>query len=85
MPNAIFMSCTFLFYDASVDFSPFYCLKIFTGNTNSEAVVYNSVRPPITTRFIRLIPVEWHNHISMRIEIYGCPGALKKKLELIIL
>ncbi|XP_066019015.1 uncharacterized protein [Pocillopora verrucosa] len=48
--------------------------RVFTGNQNSEAVVYNSLSPPITTRFIRLIPVEWHNHISMRIEIYGCPG-----------
>ncbi|PFX33163.1 Neuropilin-2 [Stylophora pistillata] len=48
--------------------------KVFTGNQNSDAVVYNSLTPPITTRFIRLIPVEWHNHISMRIEVYGCPG-----------
>ena len=27
-------------------------------------------------RYIRFIPIEWHNHISMRVEIYGCPGVL---------
>ncbi|XP_022805740.1 lactadherin-like isoform X1 [Stylophora pistillata] len=48
--------------------------RVFTGNQNSDAVVYNSLTPPITTRFIRLIPLEWHNHISMRIEVFGCPG-----------
>lgn len=29
---------------------------------------------PITARYIRFLPMEWHNHVSMRIEIYGCPG-----------
>ena len=35
------------------------------------------LKPPITAHFIRILPLEWHNHISLRIEIYGCPGIPK--------
>lgn len=48
--------------------------QVFYGNQNSDTVVKNILSPPITARYIRLIPVEWHNHISMRVEIYGCSG-----------
>ena len=39
--------------------------------------MYNILSPPITARFVRLLPVEWHNHISIRMEIYGCAGTLQ--------
>ena len=48
--------------------------KVFDGNVDRDTVVNNVLSPPITTRFIRLAPVDWHNHISMRVEINGCPG-----------
>ena len=51
-----------------------FVLKVFYGNHDSETVVYNVLVPPITARQIRVLPVEWHNQISMRLEIYGCPG-----------
>ena len=51
---------------------------MFDGNQDRDTVVYNRLSPPVTTLFIRVSPREWHNHISMRIEIYGCPGTLKK-------
>ena len=47
---------------------------MFIGNQDSDTVAYNTLTPPITTRYIRFKPVEWYSHISMRIEIYGCPG-----------
>ena len=47
---------------------------MFDGNEDSDTVVFNKLSRPITARYIRLLPIEWHNHISMRIEIYGCPG-----------
>ena len=47
---------------------------MFDGNDDSDTIVVNQVNHPIKARFVRLLPVEWHNHISMRIEIYGCPG-----------
>ena len=53
----------------------FYCIfQLFAGNRDSETVVHNKLRPPIKTRFIRLLPTQWNKQISMRIEIYGCPG-----------
>ena len=48
--------------------------QVFYGNQDSDTVVKNVLIPPITARYIRLMPVEWHNHISMRVEIYGCSG-----------
>ena len=48
--------------------------QIFEGNEDSDTVVFNKLSQPITARYIRLLPIEWHEHISMRIEIYGCPG-----------
>ena len=47
---------------------------MFSGNTDGETVVYNKLPSSIRTRFIRLLPTQWRNQISMRIEVYGCPG-----------
>ena len=55
----------------------FLIFKIFYGNRDSDTVVYNTLKPPITAHFIRILPLEWHNHISLRIEVYGCPGIPK--------
>ena len=52
-------------------------LNLFRENKNSDNVVYNIFSPPITARYIRILPVEWHNHISMRVEIYGCHSFLE--------
>ena len=45
--------------------------------------MYNILKPPITAHFIRILPLEWHNHISLRIEIYGCPG-IPKYFQIVI-
>ena len=49
---------------------------MFDGNKDSDSVVHNKVTPPVTALVLRLLPVDWENHISMRMEIYGCPGIL---------
>ena len=59
--------------------SLFNCLlQVFTGNDDSDTVVYNALSPPVTTRFVRVLPMAWNSRISMRIELYGCPGNLSK-------
>ena len=59
--------------------SLFHCLlQVFTGNDDSDAVVYNALSPPVTTMFVRVLPIAWNSRISMRIELYGCPGNLSK-------
>ena len=50
--------------------------QVFVGNSDRDTVVKNPVISPVKARYIRLIPTEWHNHISMRIELYGCLGRL---------
>ncbi|XP_027037220.1 uncharacterized protein LOC113665691 [Pocillopora damicornis] len=48
--------------------------KVLHANQDSDAVVYNKLISPITARYIRLLPVTWYNHISLRMELYGCRG-----------
>ena len=61
----------------------FLLCQVFEGNKDSNSVFTNRLSQPIRARYIRFIPVEWHNHISMRVEIYGCPGVLH--LQIILL
>ncbi|KAL9964037.1 hypothetical protein ACROYT_G027611 [Oculina patagonica] len=46
--------------------------KEFTGNTDRDTVVYHDLNPPIRARYVRFRPVAWIDHISMRVEFYGC-------------
>ena len=48
--------------------------QVFSGNKDAVSVRYNKLIQPITTHFIRILPQLWHNHITMRVEIYGCQG-----------
>ena len=49
---------------------------MFDGNTDSDHTVYNRVNPPIETRYIRILPVQWEINIGMRIELYGCDAGI---------
>jgi hypothetical protein len=49
---------------------------IFTGNSDQNTVVTNVLDPPITARYIRLLPKTWEGHISLRLELYGCPKGI---------
>ncbi|XP_066022495.1 EGF-like repeat and discoidin I-like domain-containing protein 3 [Pocillopora verrucosa] len=48
--------------------------KEFIANQDSDTVVFQQIHPSIKARYIRLLPTIWHNHISMRMELYGCEG-----------
>ncbi|XP_078381379.1 uncharacterized protein LOC144664131 [Oculina patagonica] len=41
---------------------------------DQNTVVYHVLNPPISTQYIRFLPVTWQGHISMRAELYGCQG-----------
>ena len=47
-------------------------IQEFDGNTDNKNVVYHDLNPSITARYIRFLPVEWEDEISMRVELYGC-------------
>ena len=44
----------------------------FDGNTDKNSVIYHDLNAPITARYIRFLPVEWNDEISMRVELHGC-------------
>ncbi|XP_068756857.1 uncharacterized protein [Montipora capricornis] len=46
-------------------------IKEFTGNTNANDMLKHDLNRPITTHFIRFVPVEWNNKSCMRAEVYG--------------
>ncbi|XP_069493312.1 discoidin, CUB and LCCL domain-containing protein 2 [Ambystoma mexicanum] len=46
--------------------------KLFQGNTNYYQEVRNNFIPPITARFVRINPLQWHQKIAMKVELLGC-------------
>ncbi|XP_028395369.1 uncharacterized protein LOC114519442 isoform X2 [Dendronephthya gigantea] len=46
--------------------------KVFAGNYDKSSVVTNLLYPAINARYIRIHPVSWFSHISLRIEVIGC-------------
>ena len=52
----------------------------FDANQDSDTIVYHQLSPPLKARYIRLRPTAWHNHISMRMELYGCEGIIVQLL-----
>ncbi|XP_030849105.1 fibropellin-1 isoform X5 [Strongylocentrotus purpuratus] len=45
--------------------------RIFTGNSDRNTIVTNTLPVPQMCRYVRLMPVRWFGHISLRMEIYG--------------
>ncbi|XP_028514230.1 venom prothrombin activator pseutarin-C non-catalytic subunit [Exaiptasia diaphana] len=46
--------------------------KTLPGNSDETTVVKNNLDPAITARYIRLLPKTYHNHMILRMELYGC-------------
>ena len=42
------------------------------GNTDRHTVVTHQFAVPIYARFVRILPLTWNWHMSMRLELYGC-------------
>ncbi|CAH3164568.1 unnamed protein product [Pocillopora meandrina] len=48
-------------------------VDILTGtNKGRMAHFYHQLNPPIKARYIKLRPTSWYDHISLRMELYGC-------------
>ncbi|CAL8266462.1 unnamed protein product [Lota lota] len=52
--------------------------KIFQGNTNYMHKVRNNFIPPIEARYLRINPTQWHNRITLKLELLGCPLAMAR-------
>ena len=38
----------------------------FTGNTDRDTQVWQRFSNPVTTQYVKFIPLSWNNHICMR-------------------
>ena len=54
----------------------------FDGNTDKNSVIYHDLNAPIPARYIRFLPVEWNDEISMRVELYGCVKGKENRFHL---
>ncbi|XP_033111515.1 retinoschisin-like [Anneissia japonica] len=44
----------------------------FKGNSDQDTTVTNIFHNHVYAQFIRIHPISWHNHISLRFEVLGC-------------
>ena len=50
-----------------------FVFKVYNGNTDQESEVTNMLGCSIIAKYLRIRPVDWRNHISLRFEVLGCP------------
>uniref|UniRef100_A0A1A7YPA9 Milk fat globule-EGF factor 8 protein n=1 Tax=Iconisemion striatum TaxID=60296 RepID=A0A1A7YPA9_9TELE len=46
--------------------------KIFPGNSDNNVHKNNLFEPALFSRYIRILPWEWHERITLRMELLGC-------------
>lgn len=57
---------------SSACFSIYSTFQVFDGNSDRNTIKENKLEVPIYTRYFRLHPKTFHNHISLRLELHGC-------------
>ncbi|EDO41038.1 predicted protein, partial [Nematostella vectensis] len=57
--------------------------RTFEGNKDTNTKYGHVLNPPIIARYVRVLPVTWHGHISMRMELFGCTEGEFKCLKAI--
>ncbi|XP_045427970.1 lactadherin isoform X4 [Pipistrellus kuhlii] len=46
--------------------------RIFPGNCDNNSHKKNMFEVPFVARYVRILPVSWHNRITLRVELLGC-------------
>lgn len=46
--------------------------KLFQGNVDNNTHKKNVFEPPFYARYVRVLPWEWHERITLRMELLGC-------------
>uniref|UniRef100_F7GLX8 Milk fat globule EGF and factor V/VIII domain containing n=1 Tax=Callithrix jacchus TaxID=9483 RepID=F7GLX8_CALJA len=47
-------------------------LQIFPGNWDNHSHKKNLFETPVVARYVRVLPVAWHNRVALRLELLGC-------------
>ncbi|XP_028514229.1 EGF-like repeat and discoidin I-like domain-containing protein 3 isoform X2 [Exaiptasia diaphana] len=58
--------------DDGTNFKDYEGGKTLPGNSEGSTVVKTNLDPAIAARYIRLLPKTYHNHMILRMELYGC-------------
>lgn len=53
--------------------------KVFPGNFDSDTPHTVTFDLPISARYLKIIPLKWHNTIQLRVEPLGCYLPYRKK------
>ena len=48
--------------------------QVFAANSDRDTIVSQVLTPRFRARYVRFVAMTWHNYISMRAELYGCPA-----------
>ena len=48
--------------------------EVFSGNSDRETIVEHNFTPTLA-RYVRVYPMEWIGHISLRWDVYGCEAS----------
>ena len=69
----------FLFSGSMIDLNCFdmyiiLILKILNGNTDPYSPITSMFTTPLSARFIRINPTDWHLVPALRFEVLGCDG-----------
>ena len=59
--------------------------QVFRGNRDPRSIVTEVVSPAIVSRYIRIHPRKWKNHISMRVDFLGCRSGKRNTKRLVLL
>lgn len=43
-----------------------------SGNTSPDITVLNVLQYRVIARYVRFVLKEWVDHVSIRLEVYGC-------------
>ena len=57
---------------------------MFAGNSDRYTVQINHLEPTIEAQYIKIVPDEWRNQISLRLELYGCSQGEKSRIEIVL-
>lgn len=64
-------SKAFLLFSSNSN-NDFVFVQIFQGNVDNNTHRKNVFEPPFYARYVRVVPWEWHERITLRMELLGC-------------
>uniref|UniRef100_UPI00358F3622 EGF-like repeat and discoidin I-like domain-containing protein 3 isoform X2 n=1 Tax=Myxine glutinosa TaxID=7769 RepID=UPI00358F3622 len=55
--------------------------KVFLGNSDNNAHKRNLFASHFVARYVRILPITWYNHITLRAELLGCSYSFDPRMQ----